>query len=361
MRSRKYLFYMPALIGGGAERVWALLASAFARRGHDVTFVVDYDSDENEAFIDPLVKRVTLPSGHFCATLGLARLLWREHPDVSLSGLGVANLKHMIAALMVLRHRRAVLSFHGFFASEPQFLSRLGNRLTPLLTRLCGRAVTVSDGLRQALIGEHHASAARLVRIYNPVYRGSRDTVRPDRAMLAARTPIALFVGRLNVDKDIPTLLRAFAATKIPDARLEIVGDGPLRSELEALAESLGLAGRVRFRGYLPDPAVAYREARCLVLPSRRESFGNVVAEALDQGLAVVTTATDGPSEILEHGRFGAIVPIGDVAAMAAAMAAALADPGDPEPRIAHAASFAIETATDAYLAMTEAVIAQAS
>ena len=360
MQPRKYLFYMPALIGGGAERVWALLASEFARRGHDVTFAVDYDAAENETFVDPSVKRITLPKGHLGATLGLARLLMTLKPDVSLSGLGVANLKHMIAALMTGRHRRAVISFHGFFASEPQFLSRLGNRLTPLFTRACGRAVTVSDGLRNTLIARHGASARRLMRIYNPVYRAEGDHARPDAAALAARAPIVLFVGRLNVDKDLPTLLAAFARVTHGGATLSIVGDGPLRADLEREAARLGIAGRVRFEGYVRDPSTAYRQARCLVLTSKRESFGNVVAEALDHGLPVVTTATDGPSEILEHGRFGEVVPIGDAGAIAHAIDKALAEPGDPAPRMAHAAAFAVDRATDAYLAMAEAVIAEA-
>lgn len=359
MPSRKYLFYMPALIGGGAERVWALLASEFARRGHEVIFAVDYEADENTAFIDPCVRRITLPPGHFRAVLGLARLLRIERPDVSLSGLGVSNLKHMLAALLVWRHRHAVLSFHGFFASEPQFLSRLGNEMSWLFTRLCGRAVTVSDGLRTALIERHHASARRVIRIYNPVY-SSKASMVPMRETLAARLPVILFVGRLHADKDIPTLLRAFSRMTTPGARLDIVGDGPLRVEMEALAAELGITDRVNFRGYLPDPSPAYDSARALVLSSRRESFGNVVAEALEHGLPVVTTATDGPSEILEHGRFGTIVAIGDEVALAAALDAALTDPGDPAPRIVHAQAFAVDKATDAYLAMTEEVLHEA-
>lgn len=350
---------MPALIGGGAERVWALLASEFARLGHDVIFAVDYEAEENTAFLDPAVRRITLPEGHFGAALGLAKLLRTEKPDASLSGLGVANLKHMIAAVLAWRHRRAIISYHGFFASEPQFLSRLGNALTPLLTRIAGRAVAVSDGLREALVMCHHAAPEKTERIYNPVHIASAAS-KPDRAALAARDPVVLFVGRLNLDKDIPMLLRAFAGVTVPGARLEIAGDGPLRDDLVALARELGLADRVTFLGYLADPSEAYRRARCLALTSKRESFGNVVAEALDHGLPVVATATDGPAEILEHGRFGALVPIGDHAAMTAALEAALADPGDPAPRIAHASGFAVERATANYLAMAEGVIAHA-
>ncbi len=73
--------------------------------------------------------------------------------------------------------------------------------------------------------------------------------------------------------------------------------------------KSLGLTDRVSFSGYLADPTEAYARARCLVLTSRLESFGNVVAEGLAHGLPVVSTAAAGPLEILDHGRFGTIVP----------------------------------------------------
>lgn len=350
---------MPALIGGGAERVWALLASEFARRGHDVLFAVDYEASENIDFIDPLVRRITLPGGHFRAVLGLAALILRERPDATLSGLGVANLKHMLAALMTGRHRRAVISYHGFFVSEPQFLSRVGNGLTPVLTRLCGRAVAVSDGLLSALVAQHGASPTRSLRIYNPVYSPG-DAAPPDAVALGARGPVVLYVGRLYADKDIPTLIKAFSRVRTPGATFEIVGDGPFRDEAELLARAAGLDGRIAFRGYLADPTPAYRGARVLALASLRESFGNVVAEALAHGLPVVSTATAGPTEILENGRHGAIVPIGDADALAAALDRALAEPGDPAPRIAHAAHFAVDRSTEAYLSMTETVIAEA-
>lgn len=358
MRSRTFLFYMPALIGGGAERVWALLASEFARRGHRVLFAVDYEAEENKAYLDPAVKRITLPRTHMGAILGLWRLLRTEKPDVSLSGLGVANLKHMIAALMALRHRCAIISFHGFFASENQFLSRLGNHLAPVFTRLCGRAIAVSDGLRGALIERHGASLRRTQRIYNPVFSPD-EMPRVTAEELAAREPCILFVGRMHPDKDLSTLIDAFGLLKTPDARLELVGDGPQKPELEALVIANGLRERVSFLGYRADPTDAYRRARVLVLTSRLESFGNVVAEGLAHGLPVVSTATAGPVEILDHGRFGTIVPIGDSRAVAEAIDAALADPGDPHQRMDRAALFSIERATDAYLAAAEAVIAE--
>jgi glycosyltransferase involved in cell wall biosynthesis len=358
MRRRTFLFYMPALIGGGAERVWALLASEFARRGHRVLFAVDYEANENHAYLDPAVQRITLPRTHLGATIGLWRVLSTEKPDVSFSGLGVANLKHMIAALMAFRHRRAIISFHGFFASENRVLSRLGNHLAPVFTRLCGRAIAVSDGLRDVLVRRYRASSRRTLRIYNPVFSPA-DLPPVAAEELAAREPRILFVGRMHPDKDLATLINAFGALKFAGARLELVGDGPQRPELEALVRVKDLADRITFSGYLADPTEAYRRSRVLVLTSRLESFGNVVAEGLAHGLPVVSTAAAGPVEILDHGRFGTIVPIGDADAIAEAIAVALATPGDPQPRMERAALFSIDRATDAYLAAAEAIIAE--
>lgn len=355
---RKFLFYMPALAGGGAERVWAVLASAFARAGHEVIFAVDFDRPENRSFLDSRVRLVTLNPNHALAVLKLAALIRRERPDATLSGIGAANLKHTVAALLAGRARRALISYHGFFPSEPQRLSRWGNQLTPLLTRITGRAVAVSDGLRNALVGDHGAEPRRTQRIHNPVDPLGAPEHLP-REALAAREPLVLFVGRLVVDKDLPTLIAAFARVTHPGARLDIVGDGPLRPELEAQVAAAGLAGRVSFRGYIADPAAAYRAARCLVLTSRFESFGNAVAEALAHGLPVVTTAAAGPAEIIEQGRYGTIVPIGDADGVARALDAALADPGDPAPRQAKARQFSVDNAARAYLELIEQMIAE--
>lgn len=356
MGVRTFLFYMPGLGGGGAERVWALLASEFARKGHRVIFAVDFETSENRAFLDPSIRLITLPRTHLGALVGLWRLLRAEKPDVSLSGLGVANLKHMLAAILAGRHRRVVISFHGFFASENRPLSRLGNHLAPFFTRICGKAIAVSDGLRAALIERHGASPHRTIRIYNPVFSPA-DMPNVTSEEIASRPKRFLFVGRMHPDKDLPTLIAAFEAVAERDSQLELVGDGPQRQEIEHLIQAKGLADRVIFSGYLADPTPAYRRARVLVMSSRLESFGNVVAEGLAHGLPVVSTAAAGPSEILDHGRFGAVVPIGDARKLASAMNAALADPGDPAPRMARAAQFSIEIAAEAYLTVTDEIV----
>lgn len=356
---RTFLFYTHAFVGGGAERVWALLASEFHRRGHRVMVAVDFDAAENRGFLDPAIRVETLGGGHASHVLRLARLIRAEKPDVTLSAIGVSNLKHMLAAILAGGNRRALISFHGFFASEPQRLSRWGNGLTWLFSRLCGRAVAVSDGLRDALILDHKAAPDRTVRIHNPVEMPSGTTAQTE-ADLLARPPTVLFLGRFVADKEIPTLLEAFARVKVPGARLVLAGEGPLRGEIEAKVAALGLSERIDLPGYVNNPEPLYAGARCLALSSIRESFGNVVVEALARGLAVAATDAAGPAEILEHGRYGAVVARGDVPALAAALENALVAPGDPADRITRAQTFALPEVASQYLALCEEIIAEA-
>ena len=340
--ARKIILYTHAMSGGGAERVCALLASGFARAGCEVILATDFAAPDNQNFVDALVRQVPLGSGHVANVWALARLLRREKPDVAMSALGISNLKLTLAALVAGTLGRTILSYHGFGRAEPQFLSRLSYLLTPALTRLTAATVCVSDALRDDLVSRWRASKDRTIRIYNPV--AVRLAHVPH-----SRRPMVLAVGRLNREKNVCGLVRAFALMKHANATLLILGEGEERPAIEAEVARLGLQGRVSLPGYASEPWAAYAEASCLAVSSRSETFSLVVVEALANGLPVVSTACMGPEEILDHGRFGTIVPYDDARAMAAALDACLDNPGDPAPRKARAAEFSVAVALASY------------
>ncbi len=244
-RPRTLLFYAPALLDGGAERVWARLASAFAARGDAVAFAVDFEATQSAPFLSRDVALEVLPRGHFQSTRALARLIAARRPDATLSALAVANLKHAIAATLAGRRDRAILAYHGFSESEPQLLSRIGYRLTPLLSRLCAATVAVSAALRHDLIARFVVPERRVRTIYNPAAPAPFPEPLAAGA-LAARPKTIVALGRLVPDKDFVTLLRAFARLDDRDARLVILGEGAERARLEAEAWGLGIAGRGR-------------------------------------------------------------------------------------------------------------------
>jgi glycosyltransferase involved in cell wall biosynthesis len=178
--------------------------------------------------------------------------------------------------------------------------------------------------------------------------------------------PVVLSVGRLEPQKNHAMLLHAFARTVLKhDVHLMILGEGSLRLALEKLAQTLGLGGRVLLPGFVQNPEPYMRRARVFALSSRNEGFPGVLVEAMDAGTAIVSTdCPHGPSEILDEGRFGTLVPPRDAGALAAALEAELDRPdvGHPARRAERAQwmeQFDPEIVTRSYLKLVQDVIAE--
>ena len=357
---RRIAIYLPALIGGGAERVAALLASALSAAGHQIMLVVDFEAPHNEDFVDAGIERVTLAGAHGRDVLQLAEFLKSRRPEIVLAIGSATNIKlaaaHMIAGLTGGSSTRIVLSYHGPATHGSGWLGWAGYVLAPLLTRYASRTICVSDDLVRHVVRDCRGAGGRIVRIYNPI---AIDRAKPavDERTLAARPPVVIAVGRLVAQKDYATLIEAVALLPDTGVRLAIYGEGPEQSKLKELAEHLGVASRIDWCGYVQQPWNAYATGRCFVLSSQNEAFGNVVVEALASGLPVVSTACGGPTEILDDGRYGTLVPIADAVALSAGIARALKQPGDPAPRIARARDFAAPAIAARYMELFEEIL----
>jgi len=181
--------------------------------------------------------------------------------------------------------------------------------------------------------------AAKTVTIHNPVEieRIQKDMTAPvDHPWIKDHAaPVILAAGRLTEQKDYPTLLRAFAQLRAQrPARLIILGQGEEKARLTALAIALGLAPDTDLVGFQDNPFAWMSRCDLYVLSSAWEGFGNVLVEAMVCGARVVSTdCPSGPNEILENGRWGRLVPVGDAGALAQAMAEALDDANPPDAR----------------------------
>ena len=165
--------------------------------------------------------------------------------------------------------------------------------------------------------------------------------------------PVILAVGRLAPQKDFLTLLQAFALLRARvRARLVILGEGVGRQRLEKRVAELGLSGHVLMPGFHPNPYACMARARVFVLSSAYEGFPNVLVEALACGANIVATdCRSGPAEILDNGRFGRLVPVGDASSMAHALEDALNDSGFRRERSRlRALDFSTSRAAQAYL-----------
>jgi glycosyltransferase involved in cell wall biosynthesis len=169
---------------------------------------------------------------------------------------------------------------------------------------------------------------------------------------LNAGAPLIVSAARLAPQKDLKTLLRAFSLLRARrDVRLLILGEGRSRASLEALSEELELGHDFRMPGRVLNPLPYMRGADIFALSSIYEGFGNVLVEALAAGCKVVSTdCPGGPREILDGGRYGALVPVGDAPALARALEAALDTPQDAAKLQARARDFNAESIADVYL-----------
>jgi L-malate glycosyltransferase len=220
---------------------------------------------------------------------------------------------------------------------------RIGSRrdLNPLkspgqirLQRLAYRAATkvvANCPAAAQMLGTDGLGARSIALIPNGVDPTLFDLPRPTRAI---RTLIV--VANLRVEKSHETLLAAAAALAgaHPDLRVQIVGDGPRRQELEQLAAALGLNGPVKhveFLGHREDVPALLAAADAFVLPSRSEAFPNGAIEAMAAGLPVVACAVGGLLDLIEHGHTGILVPPDDSVALADALRSLIEQPGRAE------------------------------
>lgn len=358
---RRIALFLPDLGGGGAERAMTGLAGEFVSRGLDVDLVVGRAVGPNLERVPPGVRLVDLRTVRISRTLWpLVRYLRRVRPDALLSTCNHANVVAAVAGRLAGGETRVVLRQGDTLSETPRWLGTVTARLLVAVARrvyrLADRVIANSDGVAKDLVACIGLPQERVVRIYNHV---DIDRVQAAGAcpqdhpwLQSGRAPVVVGVGRLTAVKDWPTLVRAFAhlETERP-AHLILLGEGEERGAIEALVNELGLVDRVHLPGFVANPHAIMARASLVVLSSRLEGLPNVLIEALALGRPVVSTdCPSGPREILDGGRFGPLVPCGDVDALTAAMRSALDAPLASEVLEARARDFAPDVIIPRYL-----------
>lgn len=359
--------FLPSLNGGGAERVMVSLANAFAVRGFRVDLVLASAEGPFLADVGDDVRVVDLRVGRVMKALfPLTRYIRDANPASMLSAMQHANVVAIMARWLSRRRMRLVVSERntpsamGLISSGLK--SRMNGWLVPWLYPLADRIATVSNGVSQDLLKCVRLPEWQVVTVYNPfdlekIKARSMGPVEHEW-LLNKGSPVILAIGRLTEQKDFVTLLKAFSMLRQSrDARLLILGEGEQRSELEALAAGLGFTrDDVQMPGFVRNPQSYLARCDLFVLSSRAEGLPGVLVEAIACGAPVVSTdCPSGPDEILEGGRWGRLVPVGDVQAMARAMAEVLDTPHHELPDVRRRAQdFEQRKAVDAYLTLLE-------
>lgn len=377
--------------GGGAERMMVSLARGFFERGHRVDLVL---GTARGAFLDdvpegvrvielgkrsvlravpsllrdprnarklaPAFRGGVVPHWVLGCLPDLIRYLERERPDAMLSALNYSNITALWARHLADAPTRLVVSERNTVTHRAQVRRR--NKELPALAAAfypwADAIAAVSDGVADDLAEAAGIPRRDITTTYNPV-------VGPEIRELAQRpldhpwfgdseVPVLLAAGKLKRQKGFDTLIDAFARLRARrPARLVILGQGELQASLERQAEERGVRDDVAFPGFVDNPFRYMAAASLFVLSSRWEGLPGVLIQALACGCPVVSTdCPSGPSEILEGGRFGELVPVDDAEALAHAIERSLDRPRDGQRLIERAEDFSIERALDRYLAL---------
>ena len=283
--------------------------------------------------------------------VAVAAYLDREKPDAVLAQGSTAIATATMVRCLAFHRPRLVAGYHN----HNRHKNRSAFRCVRKPYTYADAAVGVSSGLAADLAGLPGMARERVHMVYNPVVteemeRKAREPV--DHPWIGETgPPVILAAGRLDEQKDFPTLLAAFARlpTRRP-ARLIVLGEGRQRPHLLSLARRLGVAEHVDFPGFVDNPYAFMARASLFVLSSRHEGLPTVLIEAMACGCPVVSTDCPyGPREILEGGKHGPLVPVGDAEALAAAMARTIDAPPRPEALRERASFFNVERAIDRY------------
>ena len=352
-------FVAHGLNGGGAEMCMLRLAEELCQRGIDVRIAVLWKTGRLAEALPEGVPVDEIGGGRLSCIPRLAVYLARHRSDAIIAFMTYANVVAILAQALSLSLRKIVITEHTVYSHSIRIrggITKLFYRAAPYTYRWTGAIICVSQGVKADLAKSLRLPMSRMTTIYNPVLTDALIAAAnqpPDHPWLADKSvPVILSVGRLDKLKNYPLLLQAFAQLRRKvECRLVILGEGVLLDELWAEARALGVGSDVDFAGFRRNPMSFMRKADLFVLSSDFEGLSNVLIEAMAVGCPVVSTdAPHGPREVLEDGRLGRLVPVGDVGGLARAMEEALHDPGDVTARKQRAASFSVSASADQYL-----------
>lgn len=338
--NERLAFLLPDLRGGGAERVALRLIEDFVARGYGVDLLLMAAKGELIPLLPAGVRVIDLGTGRIRDVVApLVRYLRAERP------LGLQAFMWPLTVAAVIAHRLARSRTRLVLSDHTTLSRQYGDRgaLAGLVLRksiawaypLADARVCVSKDAASDLAALSGLSPETIDIIYNPVARPEVDPAERRAAECGwpASGARILAVGGLIPAKNHSLLIDAVARlSRNRDVALLILGEGPLREELACQAHSAGIEDKIAMPGFVTHPAPFYAAADLFVLSSDYEGYGNVLVEALHAGLRIVSTDCEsGPREILDGGRYGRLVPCGNLDALSHAMAEALDHPIDTD------------------------------
>jgi glycosyltransferase involved in cell wall biosynthesis len=359
--NRRIALFFSSLDVGGTPRVMLRLMDGFVKAGFKVDAVVVRAFG---SFIDKIPEGVNLVDLSAKRTLNsipaFTQYLRKNRPDAVLSALMHINLAAIVSRILSVTSPRLVISERSNLTEKKIHAVHLWDKFSvPLINifyRFSDALVTVSLDSARDLIESTKLDPEKVIIIYNPI---PVDEIRSSACEKIEHPwftndgiPVILAVGRLSPPKDYPTLIKAFSILREKkNAHLMIIGEGEERQKIKELVNSSPFSADISLFGSSDNPFPYMAKADVFVLSSAWEGFPNVLVEALACGATIVSTnCHSGPSEILQDGKYGRLVPVGDAPALAEAIEKSLVNPFLAEQSITRARDFSVEKAVQKYL-----------
>jgi glycosyltransferase involved in cell wall biosynthesis len=322
-RPVRLLLVVDSLEVGGAERHVVDLAVALGREGYEVTVACSIGGGLSEPLeeanvpVRPLLDKLVKRRVSVAFARELRRLIREERFDLVHAHIAAIAVLGTGVPLVVTEHTEALWQ-----GRRDRWASRR-------VYRRAEHIIAVSSAIRRRLIERDAVPPERITAIHNAVIpaSGAPPGALPDDLRAG---PLVGVVARLQPEKGVADFLKAATrvSASLPESRFLVAGDGPLREELLALAERLGVGERVRFLGYRADARALIGLLEVLVVPSLTEGAPLIVLEAMAAGIPVVASAVGGIPDQIRHDREGLLVPAGDPAALGETLLELLQDPG---------------------------------
>jgi glycosyltransferase involved in cell wall biosynthesis len=321
---------IPTLAGGGAEHTYLNLAEGFQNAGYQVDLILARATGDYLSQIPPGIALVDLKASRMAKTLpGLIHYLQSRRPHVLMAGLELTHMMALMAQMASGVPTKVIVTIHSVISQNEHFYlptRSMERQLMKLLYPRAGEIVGVSKGAAQDFSNFLGFPLSRMRVIYNPIITpGLLEKVQQpiQHAWFEeGQPPVILSAGRLHPVKDFPMLIKAFALVRqCVSLHLLILGEGKQREELESLVRQMGLQEDVCLPGFQQNPYPFMRRAAVLALSSRHEALPRVMIEAMACDCAVIATdCPGGVAELVDNGKYGHLVPVGDAEAMAQAI-----------------------------------------
>lgn len=358
-RTPQITFYFRYLYPGGAERILLTILRSLTEKGITVDCVLHKIGGPLMSEIPPNVRIIELKTPRlFFGLLKLANYLRQESPQCLLSAMHLMNEVAIVAKYLAGRKTKVIVCEHNTLSVHSASQKSL-ERWSPLSVKLlypwADEVIAVSHGVATDLHQVTGFPLDKIKVIYNPVITPKQLEMSLEPLehpwFAQGQPPVILGVGRLNQQKDFPTLIKAFAQVlKAKPARLMILGDGKEKNQLQQLIKDLKLENEVCLLGLVNNPYNYMKRATVFVLSSLWEGLPTVLIEAMAMGTPVVSTnCPSGPAEVLDNGKYGDLVPLGDSQAIADSILQILA--GKIKKVDSHwLEQFSLDSAVDQYL-----------